>query len=113
MFKLTNFIANPTQVELFQINRANLTKIAAHYKVIFRNTSSKHELQMLLVDSLHKQGVLGDEERMTDYPESAKGSPKDLTMQIKKMEQQDKEHDRALLREREEWEREKERRRER
>ncbi len=41
MFELTKFIANPTQAELFQVNRVDLMKIAAHYKISFRNTLSK------------------------------------------------------------------------
>ncbi|KAL1261230.1 hypothetical protein QQF64_009057 [Cirrhinus molitorella] len=86
-------------------------KIAAHYMVSFRNTLSKSELQVLLVDSLHKQGVFGDEEKLVDYPESAEGS-EDLALQVRKLELQVKERDEAL-REREEWEREKEKRRER
>lgn len=70
MFELVNFVAKPTQVELLQINRVDLMKVAAHFKVSFRKTSTKCELQMLLIDSLHEQGVFGDEEKMTDYPES-------------------------------------------
>ncbi len=113
MFELTKFIANPTQAELFQVNRVDLMKIAAHYKISFRNTLSKRELQVLLVESLHKQGVFGDEEKLVDYPEADEGSSGDLALQIKKLELQAKEHDRVLLKDREEWEREKERRRER
>ncbi len=113
MFELTKFIANPTQAELFQVNRVDLMKIAAHHKVSFHNTLSKRELQVLLVESLHKQGVFGDEEKLVDYPEADEGSSGDLALQIKKLELQAKEHDRVLLKDREEWEREKERRRER
>ncbi len=113
MFELIKFIANPTQAELFQVNRVDLMKIAAHYKVSFRNTQSKRELQVLLVDSLHKQGVFGDEEKLVDYPEADEGSSGDLALQVKKLELQAEEHDRVLFKEREEWEREKERRRER
>ncbi len=109
MFELTKFIANPTQAELFQVNRVDLMKIAAHYKVSFLNTLSKRELQVLLVDSLHKQGVFGDEEKLVDYPEADEGSSGDLPLQIKKLELQAKEHDRVLFKEREEWECENER----
>jgi len=109
MFELTNFIADPTQDELFKINRVDLTKIAAHFKVGFRKTITKRELQILLLDSLHELGVFGDEEKMMDYPDSVEGGSEDLALQIKKLELQAKEHDRVLLREREEWEREKER----
>jgi len=107
MFELTNFIADPTQDELFKINRVDLTKIAAHFKVGFRKTITKRELQILLLDSLHELGVFGDEEKMMDYPDSVEGGSEDLALQIKKLELQAKEHDRVLLREREEWEREK------
>ncbi len=113
MFELQKFIANPTQAELFQVNRVDLMKIAAHYKVSFRNTLSKRELQVLLVESLYKQDVFGDEEKLVDYPEADEGSSGDLALQIKKLELQAKEHDRVLFKDREEWEREKERRRER
>lgn len=113
MFELVNFVAKPTQVELLQINRVDLMKVAAHFKVSFRKTSTKCELQMLLIDSLHEQGFCGDEEKMTDYPESVEVSSEELAMRIKKLELQAKEHDIVLLREREEWEREKERTRDR
>lgn len=102
MFELTDFIVNPTQAE-FQINRTDLMKIAAYYKVRFHNITSKRELQILLVDSLYKQGVFGHEERLVDYPESVEGSSEDLALQVKKLELQAKEHERGLLREREEW----------
>ncbi len=68
---------------------------------------------MLLVESLYKQDVFGDEEKLVDYPEADEGSSGDLALQIKKLELQAKEHDRVLFKDREEWEREKERRRER
>ncbi len=67
------------------------------------------KLQVLLVESLHKQGVFGDEEKLVDYPEADEGSSGDLALQIKKLELQAKEHDRVLCKDREEWEREKER----
>ncbi len=81
------------QTELFQIHRVDLMKIAVHYKVSFRNAHSKQELQVLLVDTLHKQGVFGDEEKLVDYPEPDEGSSEDLALQVKKLELQAKEHD--------------------
>lgn len=113
MFDLTKFIADPTRSELFQINRVDLMKIAAHYGVSFRSTMSKRELQLLLTDSLYNQGVFGEEEKLTENPELAEVSSGDLALQIKKLELQAEEHDRVLLKEREEWERERERQRER
>lgn len=63
MFDLTEFTANPKQAELFKVSRADLMKIAANYNISFRITMSKRELQILLVDSLFKQGIFGEEEK--------------------------------------------------
>ena len=105
MFDLDEFIKAPTQEGLLSITRDELLRVAGHYKVEVRTSIPKADLQVQLIDALHRSGVFGEVEKVTpELPTTPTRSSLDLRRLA--LREKELEWEQTKLREQREQERE-------
>ncbi|KAL2102544.1 hypothetical protein ACEWY4_001712 [Coilia grayii] len=88
MFDLDEFVRAPTQEGLLSLTRDELLRVAGHYKVEVRGGIPKAELQVQLIDALHRDGIFGEVDKV--IPEHP-ASPTKSSLEWKRLALREKE----------------------